>query len=273
MKTILVKLLATAALLMPVAATANTDVALDKAPIDRRDAESLQRGAQTFVNYCLSCHGANAMRFNRLTDLGLSEQQIKDNLMFTTDKVGSTMKVAMQAKDGKAWFGATPPDLSLIARSRGADWLYSYLRSFYRDESRPTGWNNGVFDKVGMPHVLWQMQGDTVLETVEGEHHEAAGNVVRSWSASEAGADGKVQHVTKQIVLEKAGTHTRLVDGKADLSDYNRKVTDLVNYLVWMGEPAQVQRELIGTGVVLFLLFLLFPFVYFLKREYWKDIH
>ena len=227
------------------------NVHLDKAPIDLRNAESLQRGAQTFVNYCLSCHGAVAMRYNRLKDIGLTEDQIKDNLMFTTDKVGNPMKVAMDAKDGKTWFGATPPDLTLIARSRGADWMYTYLRTFYRDDTRPTGWNNLVFDKVGMPHVLWELQGEQILETKKEGAHEV--------------------HTLK---LVKPGLLTRGTEnGGFDNTEFDHRVADLVNYMTYMSEPAQVKREQIGYAVVLFLLFILVPLTYLLKKEYWKDIH
>ncbi|MGL4603589.1 MAG: cytochrome c1 [Iodobacter sp.] len=222
-------------------------VQLDKAPINLRDTESLQRGAQTFANYCLSCHGAVAMRYNRLQDIGLTEDQIKANLMFPTTKVGDLMKVSMQATDAKAWFGATPPDLSVISRSRGADYLYTYLRSFYRDETRPTGWNNVVFDKVGMPNVLWELQGQQVLEA-HGEH--------------------------KQLKLVTPGSLIKTDEkGQFDQSEYNHRVADLVNYMVYMGEPAQVKREQIGYGVMLFLLFILIPISYLLKKEYWRDIH
>jgi ubiquinol-cytochrome c reductase cytochrome c1 subunit len=133
------------------------------------DKAALQSGARTFVNYCLNCHGASFVRYNRLTELGLTEQQVKDNLMFTADKIGETMRVAARPEEQKVWFGAAPPDLSLVARARasadgsGADWLYTYLRSFYVDEKRPTGWNNTLFANVGMPHVLWELQGQQVL--------------------------------------------------------------------------------------------------------------
>jgi ubiquinol-cytochrome c reductase cytochrome c1 subunit len=143
-----------------VALAAETGPALERAPIDARDLVSLQSGARTFVNYCLTCHSAQYMRYNRLTDIGLTEAQIRDNLMFAADKVGDTMKVAMTPKDGKAWFGAPPPDLSVISRSRGADWLYTYLRTFYRDDKTPSGWNNRVFANAAMPHVLWKVQAD-----------------------------------------------------------------------------------------------------------------
>ena len=148
---------------MPMLAFANTDVHLDKAPDRSGDHAALQRGAKTFVNYCLNCHSASYMRYNRLTDLGLSDGQIKDNLLFTADKVGELMKVGLQRADGRVFFGAAPPDLTVIARARsseagsGADWLYTYLRGFYRDSERPTGWNNTVFPNVGMPHVFWEL--------------------------------------------------------------------------------------------------------------------
>ena len=139
---------------------------LDAAPDKANDMAALQNGAKVFVNYCLNCHSASYMRYNRLKDIGLSDDQIRDNLMFTADKVGEPMRIAMRRDEAKAWFGAAPPDLTVIARARasehgsGADWLYTYLRSFYRDESRPTGWNNVIFENVGMPHVLWDLQGD-----------------------------------------------------------------------------------------------------------------
>ncbi|MGQ5522854.1 cytochrome c1 [Chitinimonas sp. PSY-7] len=273
MKIKIAQILAACSLILPMAlpVQASTEVALDRSPNDVRDVESLQRGAQLFANYCLSCHGASAMRYNRLQDLGLSEQQIRDNLMFASEKVGEPMRVAMQAKEAKVWFGATPPDLSLIARSRGADWLYTYLRSFYRDSSRPTGWNNTVFDKVGMPHVLWQLQGNLELKTVEGRA-EPKGAVVRSWEVVEH-IEGKEKVSTHQLVLTKAGELTRLEEGKANTFDYDKKVSDLTNYIVWMGEPVQVTRERIGYGVLLFLIFLLIPMTYMLKKEYWRDVH
>ncbi|WP_035057893.1 cytochrome c1 [Andreprevotia chitinilytica] len=253
------RFLAAAALLLPVAVFANEGGAhLDKAPIDLHNPESLQRGAQTFANYCLSCHSALNMRYNRLQDLGLTEDQIKANLMFATDKVGEQMKVAMQAPDAKVWFGAVPPDLSVIARARGADWLYTYLRTFYRDDTRPTGWNNIAFDKVGMPHALWELQGiqEPVYKTVK--NHES----------------GKEEQVLEGVKLVKPGLLTQISeDGKYDQTEYNKRVADLVNYLVYVSEPAQVKREQIGYFVLLFLLFVLVPISYLLKKEYWRDVH
>lgn len=221
---------------------AGATVHLDKAPVNLADQESLQRGARTFVNYCLNCHSAASMRYSRLQDLGLSEDQIKDNLLFAAEKPGETMKVGMTKTDAKVWFGATPPDLSVIARSRGADWLYTYLRSFYRDDSRPTGWNNTVFDKVGMPHVMWGLQGELApVMKKEGEHE-----------------------VVERLELARPGSVT--------LAEYDAMVGDLVNYLVWMGEPAQLQRKQLGLIVLAFLA-VFFVVAYYLKKEFWKDIH
>lgn len=228
---------------MPVLAFASeANLHLDKAPVNLADQESLQRGARMFVNYCLNCHSASSMRYIRMQDIGLTEDQIKENLMFAADKPGELMKVGMTKTDGKAWFGATPPDLSVIARSRGADWLYTYLRSFYRDESRPTGWNNVVFDKVGMPHVMWSLQGEMVPVMKKHGEHE----------------------VVERLVLAKPGSVT--------LAEYDSMVGDLVNYLVWMSEPAQVQRKQLGV-IVLIFLGIFFVVAYYLKKEFWKDVH
>jgi ubiquinol-cytochrome c reductase cytochrome c1 subunit len=215
---------------------------LDKAPVNLADQDSLQRGARMFVNYCLNCHSAGAMRYSRLQDIGLTEEQIKDNLLFAAEKPGELMKVAMTKREAKAWFGAAPPDLSVIARSRGADWLYTYLRTFYRDDSRATGWNNLVFDKVGMPHVLWTLQGEMVpVRKMHGEHE-----------------------VIERLELARPGSVT--------LAEYDAQVGDLVNYLVWMGEPGQLQRKQLGLIVLAFLA-IFFVVAYYLKKEFWKDIH
>ena len=233
------KILFVLAFLLPMAAFANEHVKLDHAPIDPSNQVSLQRGAKTFVNYCLNCHSASYMRYNRLKDIGLTDTQIKANLLFAGDKVGDTMTVAMPKADAKAWFGATPPDLSVEARARGADWLYSYLRGFYRDDTRPTGWNNTVYDKVAMPHVLWELQGQQVLKVNE---------------ATE-------EHV---LVLDKPGTLSP--------AEYNLMVADLVNYLVFMAEPFKERDKHLGLLVLAFLG-LLFGLTYALKKEFWKDIH
>ncbi len=244
---------------------AETGLRLEPAPGRRLDNESLQRGARNFVNYCLTCHSAQYMRYNRLADLGLTEQQIKDNLMFATDKIGSTMTVAMSKSDATAWFGAPPPDLSVEARVRGADWLYSYLNGFYRDDKAPSGWNNLVFPNVAMPHVLWTVQGvNTLVETEyeDREKAEAAAIAAKSLAKTEPLPNGK--YIVKTLAQESPGSLSPV--------EYQGFVADLVNYLAYIAEPARNER--INTGIaVLIFLGVLFAFAYALKRNYWKDIH
>lgn len=234
--------------LLPYVAVASTEgVHLDKADVDLHNQASLQRGAKLFVNYCLSCHSAQHMRYNRMgRDIGLTDDQVIENLMFASDKVGNQMTIAMNRKDAKEWFGAPPPDLTLVARVRGADWLYTYLRTFYIDDTRPFGVNNLVFPSVGMPHVLWELQGvqKPVYKTVE---HE-----------------GEKKEVFDRLELVEPGTMTA--------AEYDKAVRDLVNFLVYMGEPAQLERYTLGVKVILFLLVFLVV-AYLLKKEYWKDIH
>ncbi len=240
-------LLAVFMLTLPALATAASEhVHLEKAPINLNNQASLQRGAKLFVNYCLNCHSANYMRYNRLTDIGLSEEQIKSNLLFASEKVGDTMQVTMTKADAKAWFGVVPPDLTVEARARTADWLYTYLRGFYRDDSRPTGWNNVAFSNVGMPHVLWELQGQQVMKVEE--HVDADG----------------VRTESRHLVLDKPGSMTP--------AEYDAAAADLMNYLVFMAEPAQMQRQKLGVIVLLFLG-LLFVVAYYLKKEFWKDVH
>ncbi len=234
------KKLLTALLFAPaVALAAGAAIHLDKAPNVQGDQAALQSGARTFVNYCLNCHGASFVRYNRLTELGLTEQQVRENLMFTADKVGEPMRVAARAAEQKVWFGAAPPDLSLIARARasadgsGADWLYTYLRSFYVDDKRPTGWNNIVFENVGMPHVLGQLQGKQVLN-----------------------AEHKLELVAP---------------GSLSPAEYDKVVGDLVGFMVWLAEPDAAFRQRLGLGVLAFLV-VLFGFAYAMKKQFWKDI-
>lgn len=233
------------------ARAAGDEVKLDRAPVDERNLISLQRGAQVFVNYCLNCHSANYMRYNRLQDLELTEQQIRDNLIFTDAKIADLMKIAMDPKDSKAWFGVTPPDLTVVARSRasqagsGADWLYTYLRSFYRDSSRPSGWNNVVYPNVSMPHVLWQLQGQQVLK----EERVAGPGYMKT---------------EQKLVLDKPGMMTPV--------EYDQMVADLANYMAYMAEPARHSRKTLGIYVLLFLG-LMFVLAYLLKKEFWKDVH
>ncbi|MFY9327199.1 MAG: cytochrome c1 [Georgfuchsia sp.] len=221
-------------LMLPLLAFANTEIHLDKAPDRSGNQAALQNGAKIFINYCLNCHSASFMRYNRLHDIGLSEAQIRDNLLFTADKVGELMRVAMQRQDAKVMFGVAPPDLTLIARVRESDWLYTYLRGFYRDNSRPSGWNNTVFANVGMPHVFWELQGDQVM----GDDHE--------------------------LKLARPG--------KLTPEQYDNMVADLVAYLKYMGEPIAGYRKLLGP-LVLLGIGVFFMFAYALKKEYWKDVH
>ncbi|MCC6473057.1 MAG: cytochrome c1 [Burkholderiales bacterium] len=247
---------------------AGGSVRLDRAQIDVGDPVSLQAGARSFVNYCLGCHGASLMRYNRLRDLGLSDSQIRDNLLFTSDKVGDLMAIGMTRQDGKAWFGVAPPDLSVIARSRGADWLYTYLRAFYRDASSPTGWNNLVFDRVAMPHVLWHLSGQAVLEVREFRSEgEARAAQLQSKAFSTIAEQGEGAH--KRFLLRSMRVD---VPGSLSPAKYDETVRDLVNYMVWMAEPAQQSRVKIGIAVILFLVVLL-VLTWLLYRQYWKDIH
>jgi ubiquinol-cytochrome c reductase cytochrome c1 subunit len=232
-------------------------IVLDHAPKDRfTDVQALQRGAKLFVNYCLNCHGAQSMRYNRLKDIGLTDQQIKDNLLFTGEKVGELMTISLARKDGKEWFGAPPPDLSVIARARaseagsGADWLYTYLRSFYRDPSRESGWNNLVFANVGMPHVLYGLQGEQVARFVkEKDPHDAARSI------------------------EKFAGFETIKPGKMSRIEFDNAVADLVGYLVWMSEPVAAQRKQLGIAVLIFLGVFMLPCAWLLNRAFWKDIH
>ena len=249
----------------PAAAATGADMRLEPAPVNRLDVESLQRGARTFVNYCLNCHSARYMRYNRLADLGLDETMIRENLMFATDKIGDTMTVAVSPQDAKAWFGTPPPDLTVIARVRGANWLYNYFLGFYRDDAAASGWNNLVFRNVGMPHALWRYSGTNRLVETEYEDHEkaqAAAIAVKGLSLL-APAPGH-KYVVETLALEAPGTMSP--------TEYKAMVADLVNYLDYMGEPARNKRISLGL-VVLLYLGVLFVFAYWMKREYWKDVH
>ncbi|MBI5259019.1 MAG: cytochrome c1 [Burkholderiales bacterium] len=229
--------------------------AWDRFPKERiTDQAALQNGAKLFVNYCLNCHAAAYNRYNRLKDIGLTDDQIKKNLLFAGEKVGDLMTVSINPKEAKDWYGAVPPDLSVVARSRaggngsGADYLYTYMRTFYRDETRPTGWNNLVFPSVGMPHVLWQLQGEQrPVYVEEKDPHDPK----------------KTVHTFKGFEQTKPGTMSR--------ADYDIAVADLVAYLQWMGEPAQNQRVRLGVWVLLFLA-IFTVIAWRLNASYWKDI-
>lgn len=232
-------------MIMPTLALASGGAHTDKADYDLHNKESLQRGARLFVNYCLSCHSAAYQRYNRMAeDIGLSEAQVKSNLMFAAEKVGETMTIAMQTEDAKKMFGTKVPDLSVVARARGADWLYTYLRTFYVDESRPFGVNNTAFPDVGMPHVLWELEGMKKLVNQEEMH-------------AHPGTAPKFETVT---------------EGKMSATDYDNAMRDLTAYMVYMGEPAKLVRYELGVWVLLFLV-ILFLVAYPMKKEFWKDIH
>lgn len=260
-------LLAAAAIAVaaPVLAAGGPDIRMEPAPTHRLDEASLQRGARTFVNYCLNCHSAKYMRYNRLTDLGLTEDQIRDNLILGDAKIGDVMTVAMRPADAKAWFGAPPPDLSVISRVRGRDWLYNYFLAFYRDAGSATGWNNLVFPNVGMPHVLWDSQGQNKLVVTEFDTREkalGAAIAVKSLAQVEPLPGGK--YAVRTLAVDVPGTMTPVA--------YRGMVADLVNYLEYMGEPYRNTRITLGIAVLIFLGVLFF-FAYWLKREYWKDVH
>ncbi len=223
-------------------------VPLDKANIDLDNRQSLWHGAKLFVNYCMGCHSAQYMRYNRVgKDLGLSEDDLKQYLVFGEKKVGDTMTIAMRPEDAARWFGTPAPDLSLVARSRGPDWLYTYLRTFYLDPKRPFGVNNLVFKDVAMPHVLWELQGwqKPVYRTVKR-------------------ADGHEEKIIERLELA--------VPGKLSPAEYDKAVRDLVAFLTYVGEPAQFERKRLGPWVLAYLALLIVVF-YVLKKEYWRDVH
>ena len=232
-------------MVLPTLAMGSGGAHTDKVDYDLHNQESLQRGARLFVNYCLSCHSAAYQRYNRMAeDIGLTNAQVTSNLMFASDKVGETMTIAMTTDDAKIYFGTKVPDLSVIARARGADWLYTYLRTFHTDDSRPFGVNNTTFKDVGMPHVLWELEGMKKLVNAD-EMHEHPGTAPKFETVSE---------------------------GKMSAAEYDNAMRDLTAFMVYMGEPAKLVRYDIGLYVLLFLVLLLLV-AYPMKKEFWKDIH
>lgn len=224
----------------------------DKAPGKTNDTASLQHGAKIFANYCLNCHSAAFMRFNRLQDIGLTNEQIEGNLMFTTEKVGDTMVASIDPLQAKAWFGTNPPDLTVVARSRagaggsGADYLYTLFRTYFRNDTTPTGWDNLAFPNIGMPHPLWELEGERkpLFETI-------------------------VKYGEEQQVF--TGRWEDVKSGTLSRQDYDQTVADLVNFLQWMGEPIQNKRRAIGVWVLLFLGVFTFM-AWRLNAAYWKDV-
>ncbi len=222
--------------------------ALESANIDLADKASLQRGAQTFVNYCMGCHSLQFMRWNRLAaDTGMTDAQVLQNFVFTDANAGSQMTTSMRADDAEKWFGTQVPDLTLVTRWRSPDWVYSYLKGFYLDPARPYGVNNSIFPDVGMPHVLQSQQG--MQKAVFEEHKDAAGQVTKTLKGFEAGSKGQVT-----------------------AAEYDRLVRDLTNFLTYAGEPMKLERQRLGVYVLLFLA-VFFVLSYALKKEYWKDVH
>lgn len=237
---------------------ANSAWPLEKAPINLKDKSSLQRGAKTFVNYCQGCHGLQYIRYSRIAkDIGIVDAKgkiletlLKENLMFNTNKLGDTLQTAMNKEDASHWFGMVPPDLSLTARERGSDWIYTYLRSFYRDETKPWGVNNALFKDVAMPHVLADLQGvnQPIFHTLK-----TKGN----------GSEISTQVLTKLELVEP---------GTLSPEAYDKMVADLVNFLSYVGEPNRLERQSLGVWVILFLIVFL-GVAYATKKEFWKDVH
>ncbi len=242
-----IALLATAAtgLLFSVAALAAAGGPVQQAGNDLSDQASLQRGAQLYMNYCSGCHSLKFLRYSRMAeDLGLTEEEVMSSLNFTGAKFGEQIQVTMRNADGTEWFGKMPPDLSLISRVRGSNWIYTYLKSFYLDESRPLGWNNQLFPNVSMPNPLWELQG---LQHAEFGEPDAAGS----------------RHPERLMVTSA---------GRQSAADFDQSVRDITNFLEYAGEPAALKRQALGVWVILFLVALTF-LAYLLKQEYWSDVH
>lgn len=240
-------------ILFPIGVSASaTKLSLDSANIDPMDSESLRRGAQYFANYCFNCHAIGLMRFSRIaSDLDYSEAEISNTMIFTGAKLGDLMQVSMRKEDAKRWFGTAPPDLSVISRSRGVDWLYSFLRSFYRDDQRPWGVNNLIYKDVAMPHVLWELQG---LQEV----------VTEQTSNTSGETKGDEHKRIPGFKLVQKGTQS--------IQQFDESVRDIVNFLAYVGEPSKQQRISLGKWVIGFLLVYLIVLI-LLKKEYWKDVH
>ena len=260
-------------------ALASSEEHLDHAPSLMHDRVSLQRGAAVFVNHCMGCHGTSFLRYNKLQELGISEALLKESFMFNATKVGERMLTSMSPVASREWFGVAPPDLTLVARSRGEDWLYTYLRGFYRDNSRPTGWNNVVFANVGMPHVLYKYQGGREL-TIE-EEKPVIDEKTRKVIGGEKVVTVFDENGEKTVKSEKLtqapahATHHQHFSAKSAGSkstiEYDQMSADLVNFLSWAGEPVQVKRFRTGVWVMGYLV-VLFALAYATKRAFWKDI-
>lgn len=248
-------LLLVTAITGPIAGHASESaVPLQHANINLSDRASLQNGAKLFVNYCLSCHSAGLMRYERMADdLGIDLSIVQDNMMFTTDKIGNQMIASMSEKDGKAWFGKSPPDLSVISRARRPDYIYTYLVSFYKDPTTVTGWNNAVLENAAMPHVMYDLQGTQVLA----HHDESAGS-------DEDDSHGEDHGGMSMFEMETPGSMST--------AEFNKSMQDVTNFLAYMAEPAALKRVSLGFWVMSFLGILL-VLTWLLKKEYWRDVY
>lgn len=242
-------------LLVPLLAVASEGgYPLDRAPDRGNDLSALQNGARLFVNYCLNCHSASLVRYNRLREIGLSDDQIRANLLFTSEKVGDLMKVSLSEKDAKAWFGAAPPDLSVIVRAKssgqgsGADYVYTYLRTYYKDPSRATGWNNLVYPNVAMPHILWELQGVRKAKFVEEKDPHDPAKTIHKFEGFE-----------------------QIKPGKLSSRAYDTEIADLVGFMSWMSEPVKNKRQQLGVWVLLFMSILVF-LTWRLNASFWKEV-
>ncbi|MFA7503201.1 MAG: cytochrome c1 [Burkholderiaceae bacterium] len=280
LKRLISRVLVVAAASLPIASfAAGEEFPLDPFPTAKlNDPASLQNGAKLFVNYCLSCHSASMMRFNRLQDIGLTDEQIRANLLFTTDKVGDLMTIAMRPADAREWFGAAPPDLSVIARSRasgagsGADWLFTYLRAYYRDDTTVTGWNNAVFPNVGMPHVFWEQQGTrtvTIEEVKRGADEQFVREITRIDADGMATTESEpVEGVAHAGVTLKLGAPEGGLQSRAE---FDADMADLTAYITYMSDPTARKRTQLGIWVLLYLG-VLFVAAWVLNRAFWKDV-
>ncbi|MEE8059660.1 MAG: cytochrome c1 [Pseudomonadales bacterium] len=249
-------------------------MACDHIEVDANNQASLQSGAKMYMNYCMGCHALQYARYERTAnDMGVPIELFNGNLKFEgmsgqiagAAKIGDLMENAMSEDMAKRWFGAAPPDLTLVARARGTNWLYTYLRNFHADPSRPYGVNNKVFKDVGMPHVLLELQGMT--ECAPGPVHAANGGIKRDEQTGKEelfGEDGKAHNPCGRLAIVEAG--------KMNPQEYDQAVYDLVNFLAYVAEPMAEDRKRIGIYVLLFIA-LFFVFTYLLNREYWKDVH
>ena len=260
--------------LMPLTgmAAGGGNVHLEMANIDLSNHAAIQRGAKHFVNYCMGCHSAKYVRYKLFTEVGLTEDDIKNNLIFSDAKVGDLMKIAMPEAEAANWFGAPAPDLTLTARIRhgGADWIYTYLKGFYADPSRPMGVNNTVFSNVGMPHVLWEMQGIQNPVYRYEVHHD--GHIVASFD-TEAAADAYAKEQGEGYRLERVVDSLELVQpGTMTPAEYDQVARDLASFLTYISEPMKLERQRMGVWVILFLV-VFTVLAYLMKKEWWKDIH